>query len=48
MEVEEVLDGKPKFRFVEKGDRKDEDVYMAFRSNRGGQIFDDIVYLQTN
>ncbi len=28
-EVEEALDGKSKFRFVEKGDRKNEDVYMA-------------------
>ncbi len=28
-EVEEVLIGKPKFRFVEKGERKGENVYMA-------------------
>ena len=28
-EVEEVLENKPRFRFVEKGDRKDENVYMA-------------------
>ena len=28
-EVEQVLNGKPKFRFVEKGERKGEDVYMA-------------------
>jgi uncharacterized DUF497 family protein len=28
-EVEEVLRSRPKFRFVEKGDRKGEDVYLA-------------------
>ena len=28
-EVEEVLGNKPKFRFMEKGDRKGEDVYLA-------------------
>ncbi len=36
-EVEEVLDGKPKFRFVEKGDRKDEDVYMALGQTDAGR-----------
>ncbi len=36
-EVEEVLDGKPKFRFVEKGDRKDEDVYMALGQTKAGR-----------
>ncbi len=28
-EVEEVLEGKPKIRFVEKGEREGEDVYLA-------------------
>jgi uncharacterized DUF497 family protein len=28
-EVEEVLNHKPKIRFVEKGDREGEDVYLA-------------------
>lgn len=28
-EVEEVLENRPHFRFVEKGDRKGENVYMA-------------------
>jgi hypothetical protein len=28
-EVEEVLDSKPKFRFVERGEREGEDIYMA-------------------
>jgi len=36
-EVEEVLDGKPKFRFVEKGERKNEDVYMALGQTEGGR-----------
>ncbi len=27
-EVEEALTGKPRFRFVEKGERENEDVYM--------------------
>lgn len=36
-EVEELLTGKPKFRFVEKGERKGEDVYMAFGQTQGGR-----------
>lgn len=28
-EVEDVLGNKPKFRFVQKGNRKGEDVYLA-------------------
>ena len=36
-EVEEVLVGKPKFRFVEKDDRKDEDVYMALGQTDAGR-----------
>jgi len=36
-EVEEVLDGRPKFRFVEKGDRKGEDVYMALGRSQAGR-----------
>lgn len=28
-EVEEVLTDKPKFRFIEKGERRGEDVYLA-------------------
>ena len=35
-EVEDVLCNKPKFRFVEKGDRTGEDVYLALgRTNAG-------------
>lgn len=36
-EVEEVFLGNPKFRFVEKGDRKGEDVYMALGQTDGGR-----------
>ena len=36
-EVEEVLIGNPKFRFVEKGDRKDENVYMALGQTGSGR-----------
>ena len=36
-EVEEVLTGSPKFRFVEKGQRKGEDVYMALGPTDAGR-----------
>lgn len=36
-EVEEVFDGKPKFRFVEKGEREDEDVYLALGQSDAGR-----------
>ncbi len=36
-EVEEVLTGKPKFRFVEKGERQGEDVYMALGRTQAGR-----------
>jgi len=36
-EVEEIFTGKPKFRFVEKGERKNEDVYMALGQTEGGR-----------
>ena len=36
-EVEEVLSGKPKFRFVEKGEREGEDVYMALGQTEAGR-----------
>ncbi len=29
--------GRPKFRFVEKGERKDENVYMALGQTDGGR-----------
>ncbi len=36
-EVEEVLNGKPKFRFVEKGERRGEDVYLALGQTDAGR-----------
>lgn len=36
-EVEDVLAGNPKFRFVEKGERKGEDVYMALGRTEAGR-----------
>ncbi|MBU0701236.1 BrnT family toxin [bacterium] len=36
-EVEEVLNGKPKIRFVEKGDREDENVYLALGQTDSGR-----------
>jgi len=36
-EVEEVFSGKPKFRFVEKGERESEDVYMALGQTDAGR-----------
>ena len=36
-EVEETLNNKPKFRFVEKGERKGEDVYMALGQTDSGR-----------
>jgi len=36
-EVEETLSGKPKFRFVEKGERNDENVYLALGKTNAGR-----------
>jgi uncharacterized DUF497 family protein len=36
-EVEEIFRGKPKFRFVEKGEREDENVYMALGQTESGR-----------
>jgi len=36
-EVEEVLNGKPKFRFIEKGERRGEDVYLALGQTDAGR-----------
>lgn len=36
-EVEEVLNGKPKIRFVEKGEREGEDVYLALGQTVSGR-----------
>jgi uncharacterized DUF497 family protein len=36
-EVEEVLGGKPKFRFVEKGQRKGENLYLTLGQTNAGR-----------
>jgi len=36
-EVEEALGSKPRFRFVEKGNREDEDIYMALGRTEAGR-----------
>jgi uncharacterized DUF497 family protein len=36
-EVEQVLNSKPKIRFVEKGERKGEDVYVALGRTDAGR-----------
>lgn len=36
-EVEEVLASRPRFRFVEKGEREDEDVYLALGQTNAGR-----------
>ena len=37
-EVEEVFVNKPKFRFVEKGEREGEDVYLALGQTNAGPV----------
>ena len=47
-EVEQVLNGKPKFRFVEKGERKGENVYMALgQTNAGRYLTVHFIYKKT-
>jgi uncharacterized DUF497 family protein len=47
-EVEEVFDGGPKFRFVEKGDRTNEDIYLALGQSEAGRYLIVIfIYKQT-
>jgi uncharacterized DUF497 family protein len=47
-EVEEVLSGKPKIRFVEKGEREGEDVYLALGQTASGRYLAVLfIYKQT-
>ena len=47
-EVEEVFGGKPKFRFVEKGERENENVYFALGQTEAGRYLIVIfIYKQT-
>lgn len=48
-EVEEVFDNRPKFRFVQKGNRKGEDVYIALgRSEAGRYLAVIFIYKKNN
>ena len=47
-EVEEVLSENPKFRFVEKGERKSENIYMALGQTEAGRYLTVLfIYKQT-
>jgi uncharacterized DUF497 family protein len=47
-EVEEVLENNPKIRFVEKGEREGEDVYLALgRTDAGRYLAVLFIYKQT-
>jgi len=47
-EVEQALSNKPKFRFIEKGERKGEDVYMALgRTDSGRYLAILFIYKRT-
>ncbi len=47
-EVEETINSKPKIRFVEKGDRKGEDVYLALGQTDAGRYLAVLfIYKQT-
>jgi len=47
-EVEEVLNARPKIRFVERGDREGEDVYMALgQADSGRYLAVLFIYKQT-
>ena len=39
-EVEELFESKPKFLFVEKGERKGENVYMALGQTDAGRYYE--------
>ena len=48
-EAEEVFSNRPQFLFVEKGDRQDEDVYLALgRTDAGRYLSVLFIHKQTN
>lgn len=47
-EVEELFDNRPKFRFVEKGERTGEDVYMALGQSAAGRYLAVLFIHKTN
>ena len=47
-EVEEIISGNPKFRFIEKGDREKENVYLALgQTDAGRYLIVIFIYKQT-
>jgi len=48
IEVEEVFDNRPKIRFVQKGNRKGEDVYMALGRSAAGRYLAVIFIIKKN
>jgi uncharacterized DUF497 family protein len=47
-EVEELFAGEPKFRYVEKGERESEDVYMALGQTDAGRYLMVLFIHKTN
>jgi len=48
IEVEEVFDNRPRIRFVQKGNRKGEDVYMALGRSAAGRYLAVIFIIKKN
>ena len=46
-EVEEVFDNRPRIRFVQKGDRKGEDVYIALGRSAAGRYLA-VIFIHKN
>jgi uncharacterized protein len=46
-EVEDVFDNRPKIRFVQKGDRKGEDVYIALGRSAAGRYLA-VIFIHKN
>lgn len=47
-EVEELFAGEPKFRYVEKGEREDENIYMALGQSDAGRYLSVIFIHKTS
>ena len=48
IEVEEVFDNRPEIRFVQKGNRRGEDVYMALGRSEAGRYLVVIFIIKKN
>lgn len=47
-EVEEVFDNRPRIRFVQKGDRRGEDVYLALGRSEAGRYLAVVFIIKKN